>query len=809
MGGTRVTIDYDANGWPTAVTHHPGLGDDVLLATEHGTSSTTGQTPEISGWGDGTAGAAQAGRAGSQALRTEFIRDVAGRLLQKRTANHHYHYRYDTVDQLLSATKLQVQPDGSLQPLHTTTFEYDLVGNLIAETATDAQTGQSHRLTHSHDPLGNRTQTVLPALAGPEGQAQMERALNYLHYGSGHLHQINLSQRDTHAPDAQAIHQLICDIERDNLHQEILRSQGKAQTRFAYDPVGRLTGAWSQSSSQVSQPFGPKDPGAPAWQQALEQLAAPATSARSGHAHGLLKAWRYDKVGELRASRHSLQGDSGHSYDATGRILQTQHAALGSIRSPLPQAANESFGYDPAGNIQDSATQQAVQSSTALSQRGYVRDNLVRVFEDKRYFYDGHGRLIRKLAGKHTDQGFAWDEENNLTQVTTTRRPGTEHATTQTTTFDYDAIGRRVAKHDAFGTTVFIWEGMRLIEERRGQSVISYVYEPGSYVPLARLDAQGQATEQGGLGITQDVELKNTPETIATSACHISAGGKKYHQSQQPAANDAEAQYWEALDTQTGTAQKTGTEAKLCDVYYFHTDQAGLPQELTNAQGQLVWQANYKTWGSTVSEEWEVKSLANQPVHTLDQGDIPKAEEEKQQNLRFQGQYLDRETGLHYNTFRYYDADIGRFICPDPIGLEGGINLGNYSPNPLSWIDPWGWQNRNSKNAKGHNVLYEVTDDGTPSGKKLKIGKAKGEDLKADGTNKRAAASARKAQKAGYPNAGARVVEDLGVTTTGKAERVEAKRVRTLRNQGHELPLNKEKRIMYKENSRPKGTKSC
>ena len=541
----------------------------------------------------------------------------------------------------------------------------------------------------------------------------------------------------------------------------------------------------------------------------MEQLAAPATSARSGHAHGLLKAWRYDKVGELRASRHSLQGDSGHSYDATGRILQTQHAALGSIRSPLPQAANESFGYDPAGNIQDSTTQQAVQSSTALSQRGYVRDNLVRVFEDKRYFYDGHGRLIRKLAGKHTDQGFAWDEENNLTQVTTTRRPGTEHATTQTTTFDYDAIGRRVAKHDAFGTTVFIWEGMRLIEERRGQSVISYVYEPGSYVPLARLDAQGQATEQGGLGTTQDAEPKNTPETIATSACHISAGGKKYHQSQQPAANDAEAQYWEALNAQSGTAQRTGTEAKLCDVYYFHTDQVGLPQELTNAQGQLVWQANYKTWGSTVSEEWEVKSLANQPVHTLDQGDIPKAEEEKQQNLRFQGQYLDRETGLHYNTFRYYDADIGRFICPDPIGLEGGINLGNYSPNPLSWIDPWGWQNRNSKNAKGHNVLYEVTDDGTPSGKKLKIGKAKGEDLKADGTNKRAAASARKAQKAGYPNAGARVVEDLGVTTTGKAERVEAKRVRTLRNQGHELPLNKEKRIMYKENSRPKGTKSC
>ena len=667
VGGQRVTVEYDANGWPTAVTHHPGAGD--------------------------LAAGLPSGEPQNQPLRTELVRDAAGRLVEKRTAAHHYHYAYDPLDQLVRAQKLAVQADGSLKPLHTSTFAYDKVGNLTEETATDETTGQSHTLRHSHDALGNRTQTVLPALHG----RPTERALNYLHYGSGHLHQINLSQRDTRAspgtPDAQAIHQLICDIERDNLHQEILRSQGKAQTRFAYDPVGRLTGAWSQSSSQVSQPFGPKDPGAPAWQQALEQLAAPATSARSGHAHGLLKAWRYDKVGELRASRHSLQGDKGHSYDATGRILQTQHAPLAGIRgaqNPLPQAANETFGYDPAGNIQDSATQQAVQSSTALSQRGYVRDNLVRVFEDKRYFYDGHGRLIRKLAGKHTDQGFAWDEENNLTQVTTTRRPGTEHATTQTTTFDYDAIGRRVAKHDAFGTTVFIWEGMRLIEERRGQSVISYVYEPGSYVPLARLDAQGQSTDQGGLGTTQDAEPKSTPETIATSACHISAGGKKYHQSQQPAANDAEAQYWEALDTQTGTAQKTGTEAKLCDVYYFHTDQAGLPQELTNAQGQLVWQANYKTWGSTVSEEWEVKSLDNQPVHTLDQGDSPKGEETRQQNLRFQGQYLDRETGLHYNTFRYYDADIGRFVSPDPIGLEGGINLGSYSPNPMGWIDPWG-----------------------------------------------------------------------------------------------------------------------
>ena len=54
------------------------------------------------------------------------------------------------------------------------------------------------------------------------------------------------------------------------------------------------------------------------------------------------------------------------------------------------------------------------------------------------------------------------------------------------------------------------------------------------------------------------------------------------------------------------------------------------------------------------------------------------------------GQYLDRETGLHYNTFRFYDPDIGRFTQPDPIGLAGGLNLYQYAPTPATWIDPLG-----------------------------------------------------------------------------------------------------------------------
>ncbi|QOW47003.1 MULTISPECIES: RHS repeat-associated core domain-containing protein [unclassified Acinetobacter] len=59
-------------------------------------------------------------------------------------------------------------------------------------------------------------------------------------------------------------------------------------------------------------------------------------------------------------------------------------------------------------------------------------------------------------------------------------------------------------------------------------------------------------------------------------------------------------------------------------------------------------------------------------------------------NLRFQGQYFDQETGLHYNRYRYYSPYVGRFISKDPIGLLGGFNTFAYAPNPVEWVDPLG-----------------------------------------------------------------------------------------------------------------------
>ncbi|ENG0237592.1 RHS repeat-associated core domain-containing protein, partial [Burkholderia multivorans] len=65
------------------------------------------------------------------------------------------------------------------------------------------------------------------------------------------------------------------------------------------------------------------------------------------------------------------------------------------------------------------------------------------------------------------------------------------------------------------------------------------------------------------------------------------------------------------------------------------------------------------------------------------------------------GAQEDEETGLAYNRHRYYDPMSGRFVSKDPIGLAGGINVYQYAPNPIAWIDPRGLSKRCPMSTRG------------------------------------------------------------------------------------------------------------
>ena len=68
----------------------------------------------------------------------------------------------------------------------------------------------------------------------------------------------------------------------------------------------------------------------------------------------------------------------------------------------------------------------------------------------------------------------------------------------------------------------------------------------------------------------------------------------------------------------------------------------------------------------------------------------PKVTDSAHQPFRLQNQYCDLETGPHYNFFRYYEPDAGRFINQDPIGLLAGKNLYAFAPYTNVWVGPLG-----------------------------------------------------------------------------------------------------------------------
>ncbi|MGW5422689.1 RHS repeat-associated core domain-containing protein [Streptomyces sp. NPDC003943] len=94
------------------------------------------------------------------------------------------------------------------------------------------------------------------------------------------------------------------------------------------------------------------------------------------------------------------------------------------------------------------------------------------------------------------------------------------------------------------------------------------------------------------------------------------------------------------------------------------TNLVGTPTELVTPDGRVAWQNRTTVWGTAL------------PAADPGSADCP---------LRFPGQYSDPETGLDYNGFRYYDAEIAGYISADPLGLSAAPHHHAYVPNPFGW----------------------------------------------------------------------------------------------------------------------------
>ena len=296
----------------------------------------------------------------------------------------------------------------------------------------------------------------------------------------------------------------------------------------------------------------------------------------------------------------------------------------------------------------------------------------IRKSSKERFSHDERERLAATAFTPHRVDGlmswqesFTHDAAGNLTGPLTVTS-GNRLTRAGNTRYEYDGYGNRILEVTGSEEHHYTWDTQhRLTGYRcrvRGQETAHYRYQ---------YDALGRRILKEDLLARTARRFFWQGERLLgeCDAGRFWPGRLPDNPQLQEALRDASCRVWLYEDEHDfrPLLMLCGREANA-GVYHYVCDHLGTPLELRDVRGGVVWSAMLRSYGQ---------------VHHADTAGI-------NQPLRFQGQYHDAESGLYYNRHRYYDPGVGRYLSPDPVGLDGGLNLYAYVPDPLGWIDPLG-----------------------------------------------------------------------------------------------------------------------
>ncbi|KVV43713.1 type IV secretion protein Rhs [Burkholderia ubonensis] len=349
----------------------------------------------------------------------------------------------------------------------------------------------------------------------------------------------------------------------------------------------------------------------------------------------------HDVNGELIEKRDTRMGLDQFQYNPAGRI--TTHLD--------PAGKVHRFSHDLAGNL----------LCTRVREIGEMGDIRQSTSGDVRFrdgndgsSYHAFDRVGNLVTRQSPDQNLMllWDGDGLLIETATTRlqtKIAGHDARTIRVNYGYDVFHRRVRKstyiegqdHVASRHIRFFWDGDTLIGELTSADDESDAKTSGTGSPDIR-DHRSKIREW--------IYYPGTSWPLASMHSSATKGVAK------PATADAH-------------------PSVVCGStwYYFDTAPNGMPIRAVDSSGRIAWESD-NTSGCGIHASVDSSCDSIQP-------------------LRLQGQYLDEETGLHYNRNRYYDCTTQQFISSDPIGLLGGHNPYAYAPNVIRWSDPSGLVN--------------------------------------------------------------------------------------------------------------------
>jgi RHS repeat-associated protein len=502
-------------------------------------------------------------------------------------------------------------------------------------------------------------------------------------------------------------------------------SPDRGTTDYRYDAAGNLIGRTDARRETTTYVYDAAN--------RLIEVAEGQGKTRLEYNNGVLSAvsgpsseerFQYGVDGQLKSHHRRIAGktfSTSYGYDLDGRLktltlpsgarLRYRYTREGALRSVIQEGwfGNRVLLGDPDDGSGAGAGRltfgNRLVSSTAYNPRtGHITRRATEGVSKEEYEYDEAGRVVG-IKGNSLAGSFHYDPVGRLTAATTPLGKFT---------YSYDPNGNRLASSEPsrpvpasfLATRGRAWEGA---------TATRYAYEPqsnrlseveGSYKTLYRYDAAGNPIQIGNLRYEYDsagrlVRLFKDDRLVADYA--YNAWGERIRKTLHGRSKPETTLYTYEKHRLIAESNALGEVQReylylgqhpvaMLDhgtAYWIHTDRHGTPLAATDQDQRIVWKATYQPFGKAL-------------VHEDPDGDGKPLS----LNLRFPGQYADSESGTHYNYFRNYDPQSGRYSTADPIGLEGGANSFSYvGQSPLNAIDPLGlylfafdgtWINRNS-----------------------------------------------------------------------------------------------------------------
>ncbi|OXM49394.1 rhs protein [Amycolatopsis thailandensis] len=251
--------------------------------------------------------------------------------------------------------------------------------------------------------------------------------------------------------------------------------------------------------------------------------------------------------------------------------------------------------------------------------------------------YDRAGKVVQWATTNvaYPEAGQRTYERNTVTSAGVVR-------------YEHDVSGRRTARHEGDRIWRYEWDarnrltGLTTPDGRRWR----YRYDPlGRRTAKELLGPDGQVVEEvrfvwDGNALIEQAHTGPSGVTVTT---------------------------WERRPDTEEPVTQTDQAAGSVRFQAFVNDSIGTPTDLLDPVGIPNWSGRWTLWGL--------------PLPGTPFPGTP---------LRFPGQYLDAESGLHYNLHRYFDPATARYLSQDPLGLPAGPDPAGYPHDPTSGSDPLG-----------------------------------------------------------------------------------------------------------------------